>query len=61
MLGSLLPGWSCCLSKAVVKNTFLEVQGDEEEEAPKLRLVHTARGLDSKPWVPAHNGVFVTC
>ncbi|CAE7193747.1 unnamed protein product [Symbiodinium sp. CCMP2456] len=39
---------------AIVKNTFLEVQ-DDDEDAPKLRLVHTAAGrLDSMGGLPSN-------
>ncbi|OLP76307.1 hypothetical protein AK812_SmicGene43775 [Symbiodinium microadriaticum] len=39
---------------AIVKNTFLEVQ-DDDEVAPKLRLVHTAAGrLDSMGGLPSN-------
>ncbi|CAE7213497.1 unnamed protein product [Symbiodinium natans] len=40
---------------AVVKNTFLEVQDEEEQDAPKLRLVQTAAGrLDSMGGLPSN-------
>ena len=39
------------VAEAIVKNTFLEVQ-DDDEDAPKLRLVHTAGGRDSPVAAP---------